>query len=89
MYYLVITLCCLWFSCDAMSHEIYNNKLRFQYGVNFKYNGVLHQNLARVWIVTRFHMPKIEDFDLPQKSFLPDCDFDLNKEGLSHTWTDQ
>ena len=89
MYYLVITLCCLWFSCDAMSHEIYNNKLRFQYGVNFKYNGVLHQNLARVWIVTRFHMPKIEDFDLPQKSFLPDCDFDLNKEGLSHTWTDK
>ena len=34
------------------------NKLNFGYGVNFKYNGEIHNNLDRVWVVQRFNLPK-------------------------------
>ena len=36
------------------------NQLRFPYGVNFKYNGELTHNLDRVWIVTKFPLPRFE-----------------------------
>ena len=34
------------------------NKLNFGYGVNFKFNGKVHNNLDRVWIVKRFNLPQ-------------------------------
>ena len=34
------------------------NKLNFGYGVNFKFNGEIHNNLDRVWVVQRFNLPK-------------------------------
>ena len=35
-----------------------HNKLNFGYGINFKYNGEVHNNLDRVWVVKRFNLPK-------------------------------
>ena len=32
--------------------------MNFGYGVNFKYNGEIHNNLDRVWVVQRFNLPK-------------------------------
>ena len=34
------------------------NKLNFGYGVNFKFNGEIHNNLDRVWVVQRFNLPQ-------------------------------
>ena len=42
----------------ALGGNIGKNKLNFGYGVNFKYNGEIHNNLDRVWIVQRFNLPK-------------------------------
>ena len=39
------------------------NILKFGYGVNFKYNGLLHHNLDRVWVVHRISLPSVEDVD--------------------------
>ena len=33
----------------ALGNDIGRNKLNFGYGVNFKYNGEIHNNLDRVW----------------------------------------
>ena len=35
----------------ALGNDIGKNKLNFGYGVNFKYNGEIHNNLDRVWVV--------------------------------------
>ena len=42
----------------ALGSDVGRNKLNFGYGVNFKYNGEIHNNLDRVWVVQRFNLPK-------------------------------
>ena len=42
----------------ALGSSVGRNKLNFGYGVNFKYNGEIHNNLDRVWVVQRFNLPK-------------------------------
>ena len=42
----------------ALGNDIGRNKLNFGYGVNFKYNGEIHNNLDRVWVVQGFNLPK-------------------------------
>ena len=42
----------------SLGNDIGRNKLNFGYGVNFKYNGEIHNNLDRVWVVQRFNLPK-------------------------------
>ena len=67
---------------------IHENKIRFPWGVNFKYNGILNHNLGRVWVVTKIPLPKISDFEFPEINFEPDCDFDIGSE-TDHAWTDK
>ena len=38
--------------------KVGKNKLNFGYGVNFKFNGEIHNNLDRVWVVQKFNLPK-------------------------------
>ena len=42
----------------ALGSDIGRNKLNFGHGVNFKYNGEIHNKLDRVWVVQRFNLPK-------------------------------
>ena len=64
--------------------HLYENQLRFPWGVNFKYNGILHHNLARVWIVTKFPLPAMNKFYFPSFNLHPQCDFNSSSSrGLS------
>ena len=67
---------------------IHSNKLRFPLGVIFKYNGKLHHNLARMWIVAKFPLPDWEKLKFSDPKFLPDCPFSQTEK---HTleWTTQ
>ena len=49
------------------------NQLRFPYGVNFKYNGVLKHHLNRVWIVTKIPLPDYKNMDFPEMQFDTYC----------------
>ena len=53
--------------------EIYRNELRFPYGTNFKFNGILQHNLDRVWIVTKIPIPKFKDIPFSKVDFDPAC----------------
>ena len=45
------------------------------YGINYKYNGLLHHNIHRVWIITKVVVPKLKDVKFPDIEFDPDCKF--------------
>ena len=66
----------------SIAPELNQNQLRFPWGVNFKYNGMLHYNLARVWIVTKIPLPKPSEFNFPSFNFYPDCNFNTTFEGM-------
>ena len=68
--------------------SIHSNKLRFPWGVNSKYNGKLHHNLARMCIVAKFPLPDWEKFKFPDPKFLPDCSFSQT-EKHAPAWTTQ
>ena len=72
----------------TISPYVQKNVLRFPYGVNFKFNGMLHQNMARVWIVTKFPIPRYEDLELQERNFMPECDFEVHSDDVQ-AWTDE
>ena len=49
--------------------ELKKNVLNFRYRVNFKYEGMLSHSFDRVYVVTKFEMPKIIDLMLATFSF--------------------
>ena len=53
--------------------ELSQNQLKFGYGINFKFNGEVHNNLDRVWVVQRFNLPRELD-----KHFVKGLQFGLN-----------
>ena len=65
--YLIVTLCVGDLSVKIVNgfqpevdylERVGKNKLNFGHGVNFKYNGEIHNNLDRVWVVQRFNLPQ-------------------------------
>ena len=54
------------------------------FGINYKYNSLLHHNIDRVWIITNVALPKLEDISFPDIAFDPDCPFVRN---LKHSRT--
>ena len=52
--------------------ELFLNRLNISYGINYKYNGQLNHNNDRVWVVTKFKIPKHEEIRFPNISFDPD-----------------
>ena len=65
--------------------NLHLNQLRFPWGVNFKYHGQLHHNLARIWVVTKFNIPPINKFYFFHAPMTPDCDFNISSEDLNQT----
>ena len=63
--------------CIEINPHLHYNQLRFPWGINFKYTGLLHHNLARVWVVTKF--PK-NRFHFPPVNLVPDCNFTMTPD---------
>ena len=53
---------------DIMT-ELKRNILNFGYGVNFKYEGMLSHSFDRLYVVTKFKLPKVEDLRLTTVQF--------------------
>ena len=45
------------------------------FGINYKYNGLLHHSIDRVWVVTKVALLKLEDIYFPDIAFDPGCAF--------------
>ena len=58
-----------------ISSDLFLNRLNMSFGINYKYNGLLHHSIDRVWIVTMVALPKLEDIYFPDIAFDLDCAF--------------
>ena len=63
---LIFLLSLLVYGTSAVSimPEFKQNVLRFGYGVNFGYEGMLAHSFHRFYVVTRIEMPKVSDLNL-------------------------
>ena len=54
------------YSASAVSimPELKQNVLRFRYGVNFRYEGMLAHSFDRFYVVTKVELPKVSDLNL-------------------------
>ena len=81
--YLQLQVCgliILWSNLISATHiqmpqEMYMNGLNMSFGINYKFSGLLHHNLKRVWVVKKIAIPKLEDIHFPDINFDPDCKF--------------
>ena len=71
-------------SQPQISSDLFLYKLNMSFGINYKYNGLLHHNIHRVWIIAKVVLPKLKDISFPDIAFDPDCKF---VKGLKHSRT--
>ena len=49
-----------------ISSDLFLNRLNMSFGINYKYNGLLHHDIDRVWIITKVALPKLEAYLFPR-----------------------
>ena len=60
-------------SAVSIMPELKQNVLRFGYGVNFRYEGMLAHSFDRFYVVTRIEIPKVSDLNLTVFQFDYNC----------------
>ena len=59
--------------------ELQKNILKFGYGINYKYEGMLVHSFDRIYIVTKFMLPSMGDIKFSKLNFDHSCTY-MNKE---------
>ena len=67
-------------SAVSIMPELKQNVLRFGYGVNFRYEGMLAHSFDRFYVVTRIEKPKVSDLNLTMFQFDYNCSHVANIE---------
>ena len=60
-------------STVSIMPDLKQNVLRFRYGVNFRYEGMLAHSFDRFYLVTRIEIPKVSDLNLTVFQFDYNC----------------
>ena len=55
--------------------ELERKVLKFGYGINYKYEGTLSHSFDRFYVVTKFELPKVQDFKLTTISDDSNCTY--------------
>ena len=66
--------------CDSIKFnpELQRNILKFGYGINYKYEGMLAHSFDRFYIVTKFMLPSVRDIKFSNLNFDQSCTY-MNK----------
>ena len=66
--------------CDSIKFnpELQRNILKFGYGINYKYEGMLAHSFDRFYIVTKFMLPSVKDIKFSTLNFDESCAY-MNK----------
>ena len=65
-YIILIILLCISskYSSVEIRLELQRNILKFGYGINYKYEGMLAHSFDRFYVVTKFILPTLDDLKL-------------------------
>ena len=71
--------------CDSIKFnpELQRNILKFGYGINYKYEGMLAHLFNRFYIVTKFMLPSVKDIKFSNLNFDESCAY-MNKKYAPH-----
>ena len=63
--------------CDSIKFnpELQRNILKFGYGINYKYKGMLAHSFDRFYIVTKFMLPSVKDVKFSNLNFNQSCTY--------------
>ena len=67
-------------STVSIMPELKHNVLRFGYGVNFRYEGMLSHSFDRFYVVMKIEIPKVWDLNLTLFQFDYNCSHVVNIE---------
>ena len=77
----VYIICCIYrYTSTEIKPELKNNILKFGYGINYKYEGMLAHSFDRFYVVMKFILPTANDTKLSKFKFDGDCEY-LRKRG--------
>ena len=65
--------------CIKFDPELQKNVLKFGYGINYKYEGMLMHSFNRFYIITKFILPSTGDIRFSHLTFDDSCSY-MNKE---------
>ena len=77
---LILILCMCDISAVSIMLELKHSILRFGYGVNFRYEGMLSYSFDRFYVVTKIEIPKVSHLNLTLFQFDYNCSRVVNIE---------
>ena len=73
---LIILLCYIYrYTSVEIKLEVQRNILKFDYGINYKYEGMLTHSFDRYYVVTKFILPMMDDLKLSLINYDKDCKY--------------
>ena len=82
MLFLLLSVLVCGTSAVSIMPELKQIVLRFGYGVNFRYEGMLAHSFDRFYVVTRVEIPKVSDLNLTMFQFDYNCSHVANIEKI-------
>ena len=85
-YFILTTLLCLSsrYSSVEIRLELQRNILKFGYGINYKYEGMLAHSFDRFYVVTKFFLPMLDDSKLLPINYGKDRTYIQNLDKLGN-----
>ena len=81
-------ICCIYrYTTIEIKPQLKKNILKFDYGINYKYEGMLAHFFNRFYIVTKFILPTVEDLKFSTLNFNSNCKYlrEYDKEHNAET----
>ena len=63
------------YSSVKIKHILQKNVLKFGYGINYKYEGMLAHSFHRFYVVTKFILPTLDDLKLSSIKYDKECHY--------------
>ena len=82
----IYTICCIYrYTSIKIKPALKKNILKFGYGINYKYEGILAHSFDRFYVVMKFIFPTANDINFSKLKFENDCEYLQNRcKGHNH-----
>ena len=75
-FHLLSLLCYIYrYTSIEIKSELQKNILKFGYGINYKYEGMLAHSFDRFYVVTKFILPTMNDLKLLEIRYYKECKY--------------